>query len=257
MPLEQQIKAVVESLPEGTFQEMGSEVFQTWAQFVVSVHDPVAHPAAFYVIVARALAELMGTAAPQDYADDHMRTMILDMIKPNAQPFSNDESGPHKELRLRPAHVSCALLVQATAKKQFAAPASSGGGLADTSGLSEVMAEYVKAQKAALDKDKKKGTLPYKLHERLEELGLKRVPEDAKPSEEALLKVESLAKVARTDGRKWLGSAEGEDLQANFRPSWSRVPSLETFAGSGCMEEKCRGWQQRGRLAACMRRWIS
>ena len=100
------------------------------------------------------------------------------------------------------------------------------------------MAEYVKAQKAVLDKDKKKGTLPYKLHERLEELGLTRVPEEAKPSEEALLKVESLAKVARSDGRKWLGSAEGEDLQANFRPSWSRTPSLETFAGSDSMDEK-------------------
>ena len=96
MMLEQQIKSLVESLPAETFQEIGSEAFQQWVQFVVSVHEPVVHPASFYVIVARALAALMGTAAPQDYADEHMRTMILEMVKPQAQPFSTDESGPHK-----------------------------------------------------------------------------------------------------------------------------------------------------------------
>ena len=180
---------------------------------------------------------------PRAYADEHMRTMIMSSTQPSAQPFAADQDGPHKEIRLTPAHVSCALLVQAMVRQQSAGtPAASENlaGLGGQSALTNVMAEYVKAQQAVLEKDKKKGTLPYSLAERLKELGLASLPEEAKPSEEALLRLETLAKVARSEGRKWVGSAEGEDLQQNFRPSWTRTPSLEAFVGDASLDQKVR-----------------
>ena len=209
-----------------------------WLQFVGALREPQTHPAAFYVVVARALAEQMGSMSPQDYAEDHMRQMILDVVKPGSQPFGSDARRPHQGVRLTPAHVSCALLAQARARQQMGStPVSMPGAPAN---LTEVMAQYVRAQQEVLDKDKKKGVLPYSLATRLQDLGLTTLPEESKPTEESLLRVESLAKVAHNEGRKWIGSAEGEDLQVNFRPSWTRTPDFDAFAGSGSIDEKAR-----------------
>ena len=45
----------------------------------------------------------------------------------------------------------------------------------------------------------------------------------------------------RPTGRQYIGSAEGEDLQHNFRPSWSRTPNIDAIVGSGSFEDKVRG----------------
>ena len=192
----------------------------------------------------------MGSLVPQDLADAHMRTMILESIKPNSQPFSEDIDGLHNDVRLTPAHVSCALLAQTTAHRRAGAASDALGIFGAPANLSDVMAQDVRAQQELLDKENKKGVLPYSLSSRMQELGLMKLPEEAKPSEEALLRIEALAKVASSEGRKWIGSAEGEDLQVNFRPSWTRTPSLEAFVGSGSIEEKSREMQTAKRARA-------
>lgn len=133
--------------------------------------------------------------------------------------------------------------MQTAAKKRFGGGQPAAGVLPGAASLSDVMAQYVQAQQAVLDKERKRGVLPYKLSDRMKEMGLATLPEEAKPTEEALLRVEALAKVARNEGRKWIGSAEGEDLQVNFRPSWTRTPSLDAFAGGGSIDEKARDAQ--------------
>ena len=55
-----------------------------------------------------------------------------------------------------------------------------------------------------------------------------------------MIRLESASKAAHAQGRHYVGSAEGEDLQVNFRPSWTRTPKLDVLVGDGSLEEKIR-----------------
>ena len=79
-------------LPKTAFASSDDGQRQAWLHFVAEAGGPVERPALFYVTVGRALADLMETVIPRDYADAHMRTMILDMVKAQTTPFSSDES---------------------------------------------------------------------------------------------------------------------------------------------------------------------
>ena len=63
--------------------------------------------------------------------------------------------------------------------------------------------------------------------ERIRERGLGLFPAEGLPTEEAMVRFERLAKTAASKGRLYLGSAEGEDLQAHFKPPWCRSPELD------------------------------
>ena len=65
-------------------------------------------------------------------------------------------------------------------------------------------------------------------------------PVEDLPTEETLIKVEDAGKNARDKGRKYIGSSEGEDLQVNFRPSWTRTPQLDVMVGDGSFEDKMK-----------------
>lgn len=67
--------------------------------------------------------------------------------------------------------------------------------------------------------------------ERIADVGLEAFPSEALPTEEAMLRFERLARAAAVKGRLYVGSAEGEDLQAHFRPSWCRAPDLDMARG--------------------------
>ena len=56
-----------------------------------------------------------------------------------------------------------------------------------------------------------------------------------------MMKLESASKAAYVQGRKYVGAADGEDLQVNFRPGWSRTPQLDVIVGDGSFVEKVRG----------------
>ena len=112
-------------------------------------------------------------------------------------------------------------------------PLSPGG-----DALAQVMQQYVQTQQAELEKGRKKGTLSYDLQTRVKEVGLSGLPD--LPSEDAMIRLESASKAAHAQGRQYVGSAEGEDLQVNFRPSWTRTPKLDVLVGNGSLEDKIR-----------------
>ena len=76
---------------------------------------------------------------------------------------------------------------------------------------------------------------------RLQEVGLNNFPSELLPTEEVLIKFESLSKSARDKGRKFVGSSEGEDLQLHFRPTWTRTPSIDVLVGDGTLEDRIKG----------------
>ena len=51
---------------------------------------------------------------------------------------------------------------------------------------------------------------------------------------------DSASKAVRAQGRDYIVSSEGEDLQANFRPAWSRTPKLDVIVCQGLFEDKIR-----------------
>ena len=55
-----------------------------------------------------------------------------------------------------------------------------------------------------------------------------------------MVRWESASKAALAQGRLYIGSSEGEDLQVNFRPAWSRTPKLDVVVGDGSFEDKVR-----------------
>ena len=92
--------------------------------------------------------------------------------------------------------------------------------------------------KQSWEKGRKKGTLSYDLQTRVKEVGFSGLPD--LPSEDAMIRLESASKAAQAQGRQYVGSAEGEDLQVNFRPPWTRTPKLDVLVGSGSLENKIR-----------------
>ena len=71
------------------FLAQSAEVQAKWLHFVKSVDADSRdlHEVIFYAPVARTLAEVMGSAQPADYAESHMRSLVVDDIKVGAAPF--------------------------------------------------------------------------------------------------------------------------------------------------------------------------
>ena len=81
----------------------------------------------FYAVAARALAEVMGSAQASDYAETHVRTQVIELLKPGAKPFQTDtEQEPWKDYVFKPAQVTWALKVQAKAAANLASTAPLG-----------------------------------------------------------------------------------------------------------------------------------
>eukprot|EP00959_Pyramimonas_sp_CCMP1952_P470702 9497131-Pyramimonas_sp.AAC.1 len=77
-------------------------------------------------------------------------------------------------------------------------------------------------------------------------------PSEGFPSEENMAMFEAAGRVARDKGRLYVGSADGEDLQKNFRPAWSKVPRVDVPVGDGTVGERHRQMSElkRARAAA-------
>ena len=108
----------LEGIPSDGFLAENAEVRTKWLHFVASVDpDPKSlHDVLFYATVARTLAEIMGSAQPADYAEPHMRSLIVDGIKVGAAPFDKEsEDVVWRSVKIQPAHVTLALRVQAKA----------------------------------------------------------------------------------------------------------------------------------------------
>ena len=70
---EEEVLGALGKIPSDGFLAESAEVQAKWLHFVASVDtDPKSlHDVMFYAIVARTLAEVMGSAQPADYAEPH------------------------------------------------------------------------------------------------------------------------------------------------------------------------------------------
>ena len=233
----QEIQELV-SEPQAAFSGLAPAKRTEWVSFVCSVDEAPKekHPLLFYASVGRAMVELLGSAEKDDYADPHMRSQIIENIKSGAQPFAEDPpGGSWQGVTLNAAQVSLALRVQAKAQNMVVPR-----GAPSAPPVPDALAQALATFSGATAKDIKKGTLSFDFKARLQELGLSDMPRELIPSEESLIRLESMAKASREKGRILVGSAEGEDLMANFRPPWSRTPKMDVFVGDGSFEEKVK-----------------
>ena len=236
---EEEVLGALRKIPSDGFLAESAEVQAKWLHFVASVDaDPKnLHDVMFYAIVARTLAEVMGSAQPADYAEPHVRSLIGDGIKVGAAPFEKkSEDVTWRSVKVQPAHATLALRVQAKAVAQHAPPSASA--IPGDDALAQVMQQYVQTQQTELDEGRKKGTLSYDLKARVKEVGLSGLPD--LPSEDAMIRLESASMAAHAQGRQYVGSAEARS-PSEFRPSWTRTPPVDVLVGDGALEEKIRG----------------
>ena len=166
-----------------------------------------------------------------------MRSLTGDGIKVGAAPFEKkSEDVTWRSVKVEPAHATLALRVQAKAVVQHAPPSASAVPGGDA--LAQVMQPYVQMQKTELDKGRKKGTLSYDLEARVRKVGLSGLPDF--PTEDVMILLESASMAAHAQGRQCVGSAEARS-PSEFRPSWTRTPTIDVLVGDGSLEEKIRG----------------
>ena len=148
----EEVLGALGKIPSDGFLAESAEVQAKWLHFVASVDtDPKSlHDVMFYAIVARTLAEVMGSAQPADYAEPHMRSLIVDGIKVGAAPFEKkSENVMWRSVKIEPAHATLALRVQAQAVVQHAPLSASAVPGGDA--LAQVMQQYVQMQQTELE----------------------------------------------------------------------------------------------------------
>eukprot|EP00959_Pyramimonas_sp_CCMP1952_P111037 2322961-Pyramimonas_sp.AAC.1 len=174
----------------------------------------------------------MSSLSPIDFGEPCMN-FIGTVVRPGEKPYTDEsESATFKAWVVQPAQVAFAHRVHRKCTAVVPVAPTPQSTLAGT------MKEYLEAQAATQKLSAK--ALSFKLAERVRELGLADFPKDALPSEETLAIFEAAGRVAREKGRLYVGSADGEDLQKNFRPAWSRVPRVDVPAGEGSLPERQR-----------------
>ena len=108
---DEEVLSALGEIPSDGFLAECTEVRARWMHFVASVDaDPKSlHDVMFYATVARTLAEVMGSAQPADFAEPHMRSLIVDGIKVGAAPFDKEsEDVMWRSVKIQPAHVTLA-----------------------------------------------------------------------------------------------------------------------------------------------------
>jgi len=235
-----EIRAVCDTVRASSIFKKASHTQQVdFVKYIAAIDETPKdkHPVMHYVIVARTMAESLGSVIPSDYGMPQMRDLLMGAMKPKEKPYNQEgEKAEWKTVEILPVHIVLALKVIDKATAEAKSVALDPG----QASLTASIESYVKSQQAALDKEKKKGTLSFNLANRITEVGLGALSKDALPSEEAMIKLEDAGKAARDKGRLFIGSVEGEDLQQNFRPSWTRTPKLDVLVGEGSIESKLR-----------------
>ena len=123
-----EIEAMAESAPAASFLGASQSKIADWIEFVASADETPKdqHPLIFYAFAARVLAQTMGSLTPVAYADSHMRSLIVDMIKPGSTFFEPDsDGGPWQDEVLLPAHLALCLRAQAKAQRLWDSSAGS------------------------------------------------------------------------------------------------------------------------------------
>jgi hypothetical protein len=187
----------------------------------------------------------VGSTHPSDYSDVVIRGMITQGIKPNDFPFgAEDYPEAWKLLKFSPAQLVYALRVQGKCVAQAGTAGSSGAGpsssdVAPAATASDAFAEVMRDFVKQAGSQPKKG-LSFSLADRIREVGLHEFPPEAWPSEELAGTWEAAGRAAADRDRHFVGSADGDDLQAAHRPQWSRTPEIDVVAAGGTWEDRMR-----------------
>ncbi|CAK0822452.1 unnamed protein product [Prorocentrum cordatum] len=229
--------------PNGSFNGAGAVQIREWVDFVLSV-DPnpsSKHDLFYYVAVSRLLAEAVGSISPSDFEDPHMRDMVKGSMAINDVPYASEPGEKWKTWKVVAAQIAFALRAQAKcAQAALPAPTATFQPATESmTGMAEAVKQFAELQSQALQKGKPKG-LSFKLQDRLVETGMQDFARDSLPSEEVLAKFEASGKIAHDKGRRWVGSAEGEDLREHHRPQWSRTPVVDAIIGDGSYDDRVK-----------------
>ncbi|CAK0862897.1 unnamed protein product [Prorocentrum cordatum] len=203
-----EVEAFVRDLPQGAL--CGAEVAAQikWCEFLLSVDEsPKAHHDLFwYLSVGKLLAEKLGTLSQLDIGDSCMREIIGNTVRHGEKPYTSEvETSVFQAWVVQPTQVAFAYRVQrkcATVVPQAPTPEST---------LAGTMNAYLEARAANKRSVK---ALCSQAHR-------------AGDGQENLAVFEAAGRIAREKGRLYVGSADGEDLQNNFRPAWSRIPRID------------------------------
>ncbi|CAK0796960.1 unnamed protein product [Prorocentrum cordatum] len=169
------------------------------------------------------MSEAVSSVYPGDYADEVIRDLLKSAITVNDTPFTGE--GNHSSwqaVKMTPATPVHALRVHDKCCKETKPSLEAAGGTASSAaeGFTKAMNEFVKSQS--------------------EEIGLAFFPKDALPNVDQLIKWEAAGKVAAENGRPFLGSTDGGDLQVPHRPAWSRTPVIEAMPAEGSWEDRLK-----------------
>ena len=160
------------------------------------------HDVMFHAIVARTLAEVMGSAQPAYYAVPHMRSLTGDGIKVGAAPFEKkSEDVTWRSVKVVPAYATLAFRVQAKA-----------------------VARKVRCHTTWKHVSGK--------------VALSGLPDF--PIEDVMILLKSAFMAAHAQGRQCVSSAEVRS-PSEFRPSCTRTPTIDVLVNDGSLEEKIRG----------------
>ena len=237
------ITEFVSGMPEGSLMGCSSDKKKEWVSYFIAVDTIEAqgmHNIAYYGCLARHVGESFGSICIDDYVIEGTATELQELVKLGARPYAEEENEPWKSFVVSGAQRGLVLRFVKKVQQEESTEASPPSMPSVTEELTATMQKYITAQERQLDRESKKHVLSFDVDDRLREVGLQNLANAARPTEEGMLKVESSAKVAKNQGRAWLGSTDGEDLQTNFRPSWTRTPKIDMSVGQDNLEDRMR-----------------
>ena len=194
------------------------------------------HDVMFHAIVARTLAEVMGSAQPADYAVLHMRSLTGDGIKVGAAPFEKKTDVTWRSVKVVPAYAPLAFLVQAKAVVQHVPPSASAVPGGDA--LAQVMQQYVQINKRSWTEIARRVRCHTIWKHVSRKVALSGLPDF--PTEDVMVFLKLAFMAAHAQGRQCVSSAKARS-PSEFRPSWTRTPTIDVLVNDGSLEEKIRG----------------
>ena len=230
---EEEVLGALRKIPSDGFLAESAEVQTKCFHLVASVDaDPKnLHDVMFHAIVARTLAEVMGSAQPADYAVPHMPSLTGHGIKVGAAPFEKkSEDVTWRSVKVVPAYATLAFRVQAKAVVQHVPPSASAVPGGDA--LAQVMHQYVQINKRSWTEVARKVRCHTTWKHVSGKVALSSLPDF--PTEDVMILLKSAFIAAHAQGRQCVSSAEARS-PSEFRPT------IDVLVNDGSLEEKIRG----------------
>ena len=190
-------ESFIATMPDEALLGITHDQKREWIEQFTSLDTAAAqgkHDISYYGCLARLVGEKYCATDLESYQDPDTRNMIMNLVTVGEKPYEQDihelwntwtVSGAQRALTLR-------FVQKAHNSMQVPGPTNSSDGNLPSAvaEMSSALLQYAAMQKTELDIKAKKGTLPYDVEQRMKEVGLADLTDDAKPTEEALLKID-------------------------------------------------------------------